>query len=73
MGFGSADSPPVDLPQPAWKPYLYKGCHKILFMRQEIVSAASYDCEEIPDSFSISGQINCRAELPLKGVEVCKG
>jgi AP-5 complex subunit mu-1 len=49
-------------------------------MTQEIVSAALYDREEIPDSFSVSGQINCRAELeglpdvqlPLNGLKSAK-
>lgn len=49
-------------------------------MTQEIMNAALYDREEIPDSFSISGQINCRAELeglpdvqlPLNGLKSAK-
>jgi hypothetical protein len=32
-------------------------------LKYKIVSVASYDREEIPDLSSISGQINCRAEL----------
>ncbi|XP_057956751.1 AP-5 complex subunit mu isoform X2 [Malania oleifera] len=62
-GFSSLDLPPPDLKQPAWKPYLYKGKQKMLFTIQETVHAAMYDRDEIPDTISISGQINCRAEL----------
>ncbi|KAM1380147.1 hypothetical protein ACFX2I_021915 [Malus domestica] len=62
-GFSSSDLPPADLKQPAWKPYLYKGRQRILFSVHETVQAALYDRDEIPDSISISGQINCRAEL----------
>lgn len=62
-GFSAADLPPSDLKQPAWKPYLYKGKQRVLFTVHEIVHAAMYDRDEIPDSVSISGQINCRAEL----------
>ncbi|XP_048440449.1 AP-5 complex subunit mu [Pyrus x bretschneideri] len=62
-GFSSSDLPPADLKQPAWKPYLYKGRQRILFSVHETVHAALYDRDEIPDSISISGQINCRAEL----------
>ncbi|XP_004296975.1 PREDICTED: AP-5 complex subunit mu [Fragaria vesca subsp. vesca] len=62
-GFSSSDLPPSDLKQPAWKPYLYKGRQRILFSIHETVHAAMYDRDEIPDSISISGQINCRAEL----------
>jgi hypothetical protein len=32
-------------------------------LKYKIVSVASYEREEIPDLSSISGQINCRAEL----------
>ncbi|KAJ4778106.1 hypothetical protein LUZ62_062363 [Rhynchospora pubera] len=79
-GFGSADPPPADLRQPAWKPYLYRGRQRVLLMTQETINAALYDREDIPDSFSISGQINCRAELeglpdvqlPLIGVKPAK-
>ncbi|XP_042518437.1 AP-5 complex subunit mu isoform X1 [Macadamia integrifolia] len=62
-GFSSADLPPSDVKQPAWKPYLYKGKQRILFTIHETVYAAMYDRDEIPDIISISGQINCRAEL----------
>ncbi|KAF8023838.1 hypothetical protein BT93_F1118 [Corymbia citriodora subsp. variegata] len=62
-GFSSADLPPADVKQPAWKPYLYKGKQKILFTIHETVAAALYDRDEIPDSISVSGQVNCRAEL----------
>ncbi|KAF3457236.1 hypothetical protein FNV43_RR01893 [Rhamnella rubrinervis] len=62
-GFSASDLPPTDLKQPAWKPYLYKGKQRLLFTIHEIVHAAMYDRDEIPDSMSISGQINCRAEL----------
>lgn len=62
-GFASSDLPPSDLKQPAWKPYLYKGRQRILFSIHETVHAAMYDRDEIPDSISICGQINCRAEL----------
>lgn len=49
-------------------------------MTQETISAALYDREDIPDSFSILGQINCRAELeglpdvqlPLIGLKSAK-
>ncbi|XP_043710751.1 AP-5 complex subunit mu [Telopea speciosissima] len=62
-GFSSSDLPPSDLKQPAWKPYLYKGKQRILFTIHETVYAAMYDRDEIPDIISISGQVNCRAEL----------
>ncbi|XP_010245430.1 PREDICTED: AP-5 complex subunit mu-like [Nelumbo nucifera] len=62
-GFSSSDLPPADLRQPAWKPYLYKGKQRILFTIHETVYAALYDRDEIPDVLSISGQVNCRAEL----------
>lgn len=62
-GFSSADVPPVDSKQPAWKPYLFKGKQRLLFTIHEIVNATMYDRDEIPDSLSISGQVNCRAEL----------
>ncbi|XP_020584821.1 AP-5 complex subunit mu [Phalaenopsis equestris] len=62
-GFSSADPPLADLKQPAWKPYLYKGKQRILFAIHEVVNAAMYDRDEISDAISISGQINCRAEL----------
>lgn len=76
-GFSSADTPPADSKQPAWKPYLYRGRQRILFTIHETVHAAMYDRDEIPDSVSISGQVNCRAELeglpdvsfPLSGLE----
>lgn len=62
-GFSSADVPPADRKQPAWKPYLYKGKQRILFTIHDTVHAAMYDRDEIPDSITISGQVNCRAEL----------
>lgn len=62
-GFSSADLPPADLKQPAWKPYLYKGKQRILFTIHETVYAAMYDRDEIADIITISGQVNCRAEL----------
>ncbi|KAK9084041.1 hypothetical protein Scep_030512 [Stephania cephalantha] len=62
-GFSASDMPPGDLKQPAWKPYLYKGKQRILFTIHEIVNAAMYDRDEIPDSISISGHVSCRAEL----------
>lgn len=76
-GFSSADLPPPDRKQPAWKPYIYKGRQRILFTIHETVNAAMYDRDEIPDSISISGQVNCRAELeglpdvlfPLTGLD----
>ncbi|KAM7485171.1 hypothetical protein LguiA_001180 [Lonicera macranthoides] len=79
-GFSSADLPPADRKQPAWKPYLYKGKQRILFTIHETVNAAMYDRDEIPDSISISGQVNCRAELeglpdvlfPLTGLDTSR-
>ncbi|KAL8216526.1 hypothetical protein R6Q57_023363 [Mikania cordata] len=76
-GFSPADTPPVDSKQPAWKPYLYKGKQRLLLTIHEIVNAAMYDRDEIPDSLSILGQVNCRAELeglpdvlfPLTGLD----
>ncbi|CAL5348843.1 unnamed protein product [Camellia sinensis] len=62
-GFASSDLPPADRKQPAWKPYLYKGKQRIIFTIHEAVHAAMYDRDEIPDTISISGQVNCRAEL----------
>ncbi|XP_057868146.2 AP-5 complex subunit mu isoform X2 [Cryptomeria japonica] len=62
-GFSSLDLPPTDLKQPAWKPYLFRGKQRILFMIHELVSAAMYDRDDVPDVISISGQINCRADL----------
>ncbi|XP_042050512.1 AP-5 complex subunit mu-like [Salvia splendens] len=62
-GFSSADVPPADRKQPAWKPYLYRGKQRILFTIHDTVHAAMYDRDEIPDSITISGQVNCRAEL----------
>lgn len=62
-GFSSAEPPPQELKQPAWKPYLYKGKQRLLFTIHETVNAAMYDRDEIPDSVSVAGQINCRAEL----------
>ncbi|XVE81989.1 hypothetical protein DITRI_Ditri15bG0111000 [Diplodiscus trichospermus] len=79
-GFSSLDMPPQDLKQPAWKPYLYKGKQRLLFTIHETLHAAMYDRDEIPDSLSVSGQINCRAELeglpdvsfPLTGLSTSK-
>ncbi|XP_071705242.1 AP-5 complex subunit mu isoform X2 [Rutidosis leptorrhynchoides] len=76
-GFSPGDTPLVDSKQPAWKPYLYKGKQRLLFTIHEIVNAAMYDRDEIPDSLSVSGQVNCRAELeglpdvlfPLTGLD----
>ncbi|KAJ6790734.1 AP-5 complex subunit mu [Iris pallida] len=62
-GFSSSDLPPVDLKQPAWKPYLYKGRQRILFTIHETIYASLYDRDDILDAISISGQVNCRAEL----------
>ncbi|XP_013681567.2 AP-5 complex subunit mu isoform X1 [Brassica napus] len=62
-GFSSAEPPHQDLKQPAWKPYLYKGKQRLLFTIHETINAAMYDRDEIPDSVSVAGQINCRAEL----------
>ncbi|KAA8548552.1 hypothetical protein F0562_000181 [Nyssa sinensis] len=79
-GFASSDLPPADRKQPAWKPYLYKGKQKMLFTIHETVNAAMYDHDEIPDSISLSGQVNCRAELeglpdvsfPLTGLDTAR-
>ncbi|KAJ3681070.1 hypothetical protein LUZ60_015559 [Juncus effusus] len=79
-GFGSTESPPPAIRQPAWKPFLYKGKQRILFLTHETLNASLYDREEIPDYFSISGQVNCRAELeglpdiqlPLTGFKPAK-
>ncbi|KAF9618321.1 hypothetical protein IFM89_000956 [Coptis chinensis] len=79
-GFSSSDMPPTDLKQPAWKPYLYKGKQRILFTVHETVYAAMYDRDEIPDTITISGKVNCRAELeglpdvsfPLTGLNTCQ-
>ncbi|KAL2928900.1 AP-5 complex subunit mu [Bienertia sinuspersici] len=62
-GFSSSDVPPADIKMPAWKPYLYRGKQRMLFTIYETINAAMYDRDEIPDSISISGQVNCRAEL----------
>ncbi|XP_021723425.1 AP-5 complex subunit mu-like [Chenopodium quinoa] len=62
-GFSATDVPPADVKQPAWKPYLYRGKQRILFTIYETINASMYDRDEIPDSISISGQVNCRAEL----------
>ncbi|GKV39109.1 hypothetical protein SLEP1_g46923 [Rubroshorea leprosula] len=80
IGFSSSDLPPQDIKQPAWKPYLYKGKQRLLFTIHETVYAAMYDRDEIPDSLSVSGQINCRAELeglpdvsfPLTGLNMAQ-
>ncbi|XWS53716.1 hypothetical protein CRYUN_Cryun10bG0024400 [Craigia yunnanensis] len=79
-GFSSVDMPPQDLKQPAWKPYLYKGKQRLLFTIYETLHAGMYDRDEIPDTLSVSGQINCRAELeglpdvsfPLTGLNTAK-
>ncbi|CAL9131039.1 unnamed protein product [Musa textilis] len=76
-GFSSSDLPPAELKQPAWKPYLHKGKQRMLFMIHETINAAMYDRDEIPDSISITGQVNCRADLeglpdvslPLSGLK----
>lgn len=62
-GFSASDLPSTDQKLPAWKPYLFKGKQRILFTIKETVNAALYDRDEIPDYLSVSGQINCRAEL----------
>lgn len=62
-GFASSDLPPAERKQPAWKPYLYKGKQRIIFTIHETVHAALYDRDDVQDSISISGQVNCRAEL----------
>ncbi|XP_027919027.1 AP-5 complex subunit mu isoform X2 [Vigna unguiculata] len=62
-GFSATDLPPSEQKQPAWKPYLYKGKQRILFTIHETIHAALYDRDEIPDTISVSGQINCRADL----------
>ncbi|KAK7292349.1 hypothetical protein RIF29_08127 [Crotalaria pallida] len=62
-GFSASDLPPADLKQPAWKPYLFKGKQRMLFTIHETVHAALYDRDDIPDIISVSGQINCRADL----------
>ncbi|KAI3469486.1 hypothetical protein Pfo_026149 [Paulownia fortunei] len=79
-GFSSADMPPAERKQPAWKPYLYRGKQRILFTIHDTVHAAMYDRDEIPDSITISGQVNCRAELeglpdvsfPLTGLDTAR-
>ncbi|KAH7843212.1 hypothetical protein Vadar_013951 [Vaccinium darrowii] len=79
-GFASSDLPPADRKQPAWKPYLYKGKQRIIFTIHEAVNAAMYDRDEIPDVISISGQVNCRAELeglpdvsfPMTGLDTAR-
>ncbi|XP_022740434.1 AP-5 complex subunit mu-like [Durio zibethinus] len=79
-GFSALDMPPQDLKQPVWKPYLYKGKQRLLFTIHETLHAAMYDRDETPDSLSVSGQINCRAELeglpdvafPLTGLSTAK-
>lgn len=63
IGFSAADVPPTDQTQPAWKPYLYKGKPRILFTVSEVVNAALYDRDDVPDAVSLAGQVNCRAEL----------
>ncbi|GAB2210322.1 hypothetical protein Droror1_Dr00015586 [Drosera rotundifolia] len=62
-GFSSSDIPPAEVKQPAWKPYLYRGKQRMLFTIYETIDAAMYDRYEIPDSLSVTGQVNCRAEL----------
>lgn len=77
-GFSALDLPPTDQKQPAWKPYLFKGKQRMLFTTHETVHAALYDRDEIPDIISVSGQINCRADLeglpdvsfPLTGLNI---
>lgn len=54
----------MDQTQPAWKPYFYKGKQqRVLFTVSEAVSAALYDRDDVPDTISLVGQINCKAEL----------
>ncbi|XP_074273716.1 AP-5 complex subunit mu [Silene latifolia] len=62
-GFSSLDVPPADAKQPAWKPYLYRGKQRMLLTICETINAAMYDRDEIPDSISVAGLVNCRAEL----------
>lgn len=62
-GFSSSDAPSSDLKLPAWKPYLFKGKQRIMFTVHETVNAAMYDRDEIQDTLSVSGLVNCRAEL----------
>ncbi|KAH9608909.1 hypothetical protein KSS87_017026 [Heliosperma pusillum] len=57
------DVPPTDAKQPAWKPYLYRGKQRMLLTICETINAAMYDRDEIPDSISVAGLVNCRAEL----------
>ncbi|EYU43857.1 hypothetical protein ABFS82_07G024100 [Erythranthe guttata] len=79
-GFSSSDTPPTERKQPAWKPYLYRGKQRILFTVHDTVHAALYDRDEIPDVITISGQVNCRAELeglpdvsfPLTGLDAAR-
>lgn len=76
-GFSSANVPPAESKQPAWKPYLYRGKQRILFTIHETIHVAMYDRDEIPDTITVSGQVNCRAELeglpdvsfPLMGLD----
>ncbi|KAJ9154405.1 hypothetical protein P3X46_027742 [Hevea brasiliensis] len=70
-GFSSLDLPPSDLKQLAWKPYLYKGQQRILFIVHEIVHAAMYDRDDISDTLSISGQINCRVHVEVLSFLPC--
>lgn len=63
-GFSAVDVPPTDQKQPAWKPYLFKGKQqRILFTVSELVTAALYDRDDVPDTISLAGQVNCRADL----------
>ncbi|XP_052190907.1 AP-5 complex subunit mu isoform X1 [Diospyros lotus] len=79
-GFASSDLPPADRKQPAWKPYLYKGKQRIIFTIHEAVHAAMYDRDDLPDTLSIFGQVNCRAELeglpdvsfPMTGLDMAR-
>ncbi|KAG6428095.1 hypothetical protein SASPL_112344 [Salvia splendens] len=48
-GFSSADVPPADRKQPAWKPYLYRGKQRILFTIHDTVHAAIAELEGLPD------------------------
>eukprot|EP00850_Spirogloea_muscicola_P008021 SM000042S15288 [mRNA] locus=s42:95441:98522:+ [translate_table: standard] len=74
QGFTSADAPPADQKQPAWKPHLYKGKRLLLptpcnFERRqrltiavrEVVTAALYDREEVADMLAVDGVVQCQA------------
>eukprot|EP00252_Welwitschia_mirabilis_P024482 TRINITY_DN7286_c0_g1_i1.p1 TRINITY_DN7286_c0_g1~~TRINITY_DN7286_c0_g1_i1.p1 ORF type:complete len:534 (+),score=102.62 TRINITY_DN7286_c0_g1_i1:113-1603(+) len=79
-GFSASEVPHAETKQPAWKPYLFKGKQRILFMIHEVITAAMYDRDDVPDAICISGQINCRADLeglpdvsfPLSGLNAAR-